>query len=518
MTIWSVSLKQQAAAAALLLSLPHASHASDAAVSRRSSAEQAAVEAQQRPWLERIGQLSAETVKPSANRQTGVSVLTNRELAEHPELLRVLVEQALNSGQAELLSSLNEVYLTHPKADKTLAARAEGMAARYRGDYGTAADIYSRLHLEQPDNPRITLDTAAILFEDKQWKESRVLFETALQTPGLPEEVARNVRPYLAAEKETNGWQFGSGISLTQNRNINNAAPRYCTPLGCSEEKQERALGLNYFVSATKNTPLKSHHNLLFRSHFGGTSYYFDKKSQYDSAFGRAYLGWQFQNAKTALSVLPFYQWQFAGSSEWGERPQREQTFKTDMLGHAVGLQTAWSRRLTPRLHGHASAEIYRQQYRPPEKALRRNGRHLNLFASAAYRLTPQHSVFAGAGAGVFRPEHQTVGNRPNNQAYSRYSADGGWSADWPQLGGLNSRIRASFARKQYRHQALDSGFRWRPQRNLEIRYSLSLAHPKLSWQGLTPKLTWENERVRSSHAWANRKQQRWFVELEKSF
>lgn len=515
---FSVLRKPQTGAAVLLLALPYAAYAYDAAVSRQSSAEQAAVAAQQQLWFNRIEQLPAETIKPSADRQAGVSVLTNQDLAQRPELLHALVEQALNSGQAALLSSLNEVYLQHPQADKTLAARAQGMAARYRGDYGTAAAVYSRLQREQPDNPRITLDTAAILFEDKQWKEARRLFEAALQTPGLPEEVARNVRPYLAAEQETNGWQFDGGISLTKNRNINNAAPRYCTPLGCAEEKPENALGLNYFVSAAKNTPLKGHHNLLFRSHFGGKSYYFDKKSQYDGAFGRAYLGWQFQNAKTALSILPFYQWQFAGSSERTERPQREQTFKMDMLGHAVGLQTAWSRSLTPRLHGHASAEIYRQQYRPPEKALRQNGRHISLFASAAYRLTPQHSVFAGVGGGVFRPERETVGRRPNNQAYTRYSVDGGWAANWPQLGGLNSRIRASFTRKQYRHQALNSDFRWQPQSNREIRYSFSLVHPKLSWRGITPKLTWENERVRSSHAWANRQQQRWFVELEKSF
>lgn len=493
-------------------------HAADTPV-RQSSAEQEAVRAQQQAWFDRIENIRSDDMAvPSENQTADTPVLTNRELAERPELLHILVVQALNSGRAALLSSLNEVYLKHPRADKILAARAEGMAARYRGDYRTAAEIYNRLHREQPDNPRITLDTAAILFEDKQWKEARALFKTALQTPDLPEKVARNVRPYLTAEKEANGWQFGGSISLTENRNANNAAPRYCTPLGCSEAKQERALGLNYFVSAEKNTPLKGHHNLLFRSHFGGTSYYFDKKSQYDSAFGRAYLGWQFQNAQTALSILPFYQWQLAGSSERPERPQREQTFKTDMLGHAVGVQTAWSSHLTPRLQSHLSAELYRQHYRPSEKALRQNGRHGSLFASSAYRLTPQHNVFAGIGAGIFRPERQTVGGQANNQAYTRYSLNGGWSAVWPQAGGLNSRVRVSVARKQYRHQALNSNFQWQPQRNLEIRYSLSLAHPKLSLHGFTPKLIWENERIRSSHRWAERKQQRLFVEIEKQF
>ncbi|MGI3296524.1 surface lipoprotein assembly modifier, partial [Neisseria sp. SLRRB23] len=53
---------------------------------------------------------------------------------------------------------------------------------------------------------------------------------------------------------------------------------------------------------------LADNHYLLFRANVGGTSYYFSRKSAYDDAFGRAYLGWQYKNARQTVGVLPFYQ------------------------------------------------------------------------------------------------------------------------------------------------------------------------------------------------------------------
>ncbi|OSI06840.1 hypothetical periplasmic protein [Neisseria animaloris] len=478
--------------------------------------EQPALQAQQQPWLDQINRPAPVAETQIDAKKT--AMLTNEDLMQHPALLHNLMIQALNSGNPHLLESLTAAYRKLPQADPTLLARAEGMLARYRGDYSQAVELYSNLHKQHPQDNRITLDTAAILQEDKQWKEADRLFTQAASVPGLPPEVLQNIDFYRDQNKAFNQWRFDGGISITRDNNINDAAPPYCLPLGCIKQQSESATGLNYQVSAEKNTPLKGHHNLVFRSNFSGSSYYFDKKSQYDNAFGRAYLGWQYQNARNSFNILPFYQWQLAGTNEWAKKTEKEQTFNMDMLASATGIQTAFSRQITPRLQGYLSAEIYQQNYREEERAERNDGKHYNFFSSLAYRLTPQHTLFGGLNSSIFQPKTKTIGNRPNNAGNTRNSISAGWLAGWPKLGGLNTQLRAAYTDRRYRHQALNTDFEWQQQHNKESYYSFSLAHPKIAIGKFMPKLTWEQRYIRSTHKWAERKHEKLFIEIEKKF
>ncbi|QEY26088.1 surface lipoprotein assembly modifier [Neisseria zalophi] len=477
-----------------------------------------AVRAQQQPWIEQLTKPLEKPVETNTNQQNKINAVTNEDLLKNPELLRRLMIEALNSNNPHLLSSLTIAYRQYPHADPVLLARAEGMLARYEGDYRKAVKIYSELHESQPENTRISLDTAAILQADKQWNEADSLFAEVESVPNLPMEVRDNIRLYREQNKAENRWKVDAGGSITQDKNINDAAPRYCLPLGCIEQQPEDAVGLNYFVSVDKNAPIKGNHNLLFRGYMNGVSYYFDKKSEYDNAFGRAYLGWQYQNARSSLNILPFYQWQLAGTNEFADKPTKNHTFGLNMLAHATGVQTAFSHQITPRLQSYASAEIYQQNYREDSRALRNDGRYYSLFGSLAYRLTPQHTVFGGVGVGVFKPKNNIVGNRVNNAGNTRHSFNVGWLANWQKLGGLNSRLQVSRTNRRYRGQALNTDFEWERQFNKETTYIFSLSHPKISIGTFTPKLTWERRRTSSTHKWAERKQNRLFVEIEKNF
>ncbi|SUA36759.1 hypothetical periplasmic protein [Neisseria zoodegmatis] len=479
--------------------------------------EQPAVRMQENVWLEQIAAPSDHAL-PKQTEKEAIKPVTNEDLMKQPELLHNLMLRAINSGDRHLLESLTAAYRKHPQADAVLLARAEGMIARYKGDYPKATAIYTKLHDAHPEDTRITLDTAAILWEDRQWKEADRLFAEAAATPQLPEGVLENIAVYRKQSKEANKWHFNGGFSVTRDNNVNNAAPPYCSPLGCVKQQAESATGLNYQLSVEKNTPVKGHHNVLFRSNLSGVSYYFDKKSQYDNAFGRAYLGWQYQNARTTFNILPFYQWQLAGSDEWQRKTQKEQTFNMDMLAHAAGFQTALSRQITPRLQAHVSGEAYRQHYREPERAERNDGKHYSLFGSAAYRLTPTQTVYAGLSGGTFRPDNTALGGRTNNAGNNRRGVSGGWLATWPKWGGLNTQLRAAYTDRRYRGSALNADFQWQQQRNKETLYSISAAHPKLSIAKFMPRLTWEQSRVRSTHKWAERKNNRLFVEIEKAF
>ena len=189
-----------------------------------------------------------------------------------------------------------------------------------------------------------------------------------------------------------------------------------------------------------------------------------------------------------------------------------------DMLSHAKGIQSSWTYRLTPRLQSHVSTELYRQSYRPTDKSHYYDGKHYSLFASFAYLLSTQDVIFAGISNGIFRPHNKKRYNRPNHTAFTRNSINIGWLANWSKLGNLTTHLRASYTDRRYQGTVLNTQFQRQKQHNKETIFSASISHPKISYRGFTPKLSWEKRHLHSTHKWAERKQQRIFLEIEKNF
>lgn len=447
-----------------------------------------------------------------------VQEIDNAYLIQHPELFHRVMQQAINSHDPQLLQALNPAYRTLPQADLQTLRRSDAALARWRGDYRAAVKMHRDLQRDFPEHSRIALDYAATLFEDKQWLDAEKAFQAAQTRFRLPENVQHNVGRYVQQIRQHNRWQVHGGISLAQNRNVNQAAPRFCTPIGCQSEKPIKAVGLNYRLHIGKNTPLRGKHNLIFRTDWVGTSYYFAKKSQYDHAFGRAYLGWQHQSAKQTVSVLPFYQWQLAGSNEFDEKPLKNKTLAMNMLSHALGAQITAARQHSPRWGSSVSAELYRQNHRSHDKAQRHNGRHIQLAAGLRVQLAPSQAVLLHVGQQQFKPQQREWSGRLNNAAYSRHSLGMAWQAHWRKMGGLQTHFQAAIAQRKYKGSALNEDFLWQTQRNRERTFSASVAHDKVKWAGFAPKLIWEYSRTKSTHAWANRQQKQFLMEWNRQF
>ncbi|WP_170064807.1 surface lipoprotein assembly modifier [Neisseria iguanae] len=447
------------------------------------------------------------------------TILDNEALKQQPLLLHYLFEQSLNTEDPHLIASLKSAYETLPEKNPILLQRAEGFLKKNAGHYRQAVNIYQRLNQSHPQDERIALDTAAVLFEDKQWTEADMLFAQTALSDDLPEAVRHNIRRYRDKIREHNTWQFNGSLSMSRNGNINDAAPAYCSPIGCQPSQKESGTGINYGLNIEKNTPLSGHHNLYFRSYTGGTSYYFDKKSQYDHTLHRSHLGWQYQNARNTLNILPFYQAQLAGSDEFESKPKNNHRLIPNMLAHALGVQITGTHRL-PQNKGQIqiNAESYRQHYRPKEKQPLYDGNHYSLSLSLAKPAGRHHLLFIGLGSNWFLPRQPQLNGRSNHTAYTRSFIHTGWLAEWPSLAGLQSRLSAQYGQRRYKGQALDTDFFYRTQKNYETVFSASISHPKLSYRGLTPKLTWEARKTRSTHKWAERSQQQLFVEIEKNF
>ena len=487
----------------------------------QTAAEQAGESLQQQPWLQSLEADGTGEKQPAPERKGAAPVVVrNQDLREHPELLAAMLRQAVDARHEPLLGALLPAYLALPQAqqDAKLRQHTQAELARLRGDYPTATAHYQAVQQQYPDDVRLQLDTAATLTEDRQWREAEALFAQAAQTPELPDVVAENIRLYRNGIRQNAQWQVQGGVQLSYDKNINDAPQAYCTPLGCVRERQENAWGLRYRVYAEKNTPIRGHHNLLFRMNASGTTYYLSQRSAYDYALARASLGYRFQDARQSLEILPFYQAQFSGSRQFPDKAPRQKRVLPYMLGHAVGVQAAFERQLAPKWTGFVSLEGMRQDFREEERARHQNGTVWNAFASLSYRIRPQHLLFAGYGWGSLHPGNGMVGGRANSSGYVRHSVQAGWLAQWTALGNLNTEIRGQYTQRRYRGSALDTAFLRRPQRNNERSLTVALSYPKWRVWGAVPKLVWQENRIDSTHDWADRRQRNVWLEWEKRF
>lgn len=303
------------------------------------------------------------------------------------------------------------------------------------------------------------------------------------------------------------------------NDNANNAAPRYCIEArgqtACSITLPVSANGLNYELNTEKLTPFYGHHAVKFRANLSGTSYFFDRQSAYDDAFGRAYLGWQRKDgSKQTVSVLPFYQAQLAGSSEFDSKKENNRRAAPYMLAHGVGVQLSHMVNLGNATQLYYSLERYRQNYRETDRALRNDGWHDGTYLSLARRFGST-TLFGGWQYNRFVPENKNIRNAVNNAAYRRNGFNIGWIQQWPFLGGLNSRLTASFANRRYKGIM---AFGTEPQRNRERSLSVSLSHDKLSYKGITPTLNYGYSRIRSNAPYARRSSRQWSLGAEWNF
>lgn len=474
----------------------------------------------QQQWLRQLENMSLQQPEKEAK---PMQVLTQQDLRRQPQLLAAMLVQVLNSHpQPELLEDLTALYTQVSQPDPVLLRRAQGMVAKYRGDYVRATEIYRQLAAEQPDDMRIKLDLAAMLSEDKQWRESALLFDAVRQNPELPEVVKQNVDKYLDDIFKQQQWNWSGGLSPAFEDNVNNAPPPHCSPLGCSRERTESASGLAYGLGLAKNRALSGHHNLRIQLDVSGTSYYWSNKSSYDSAYGRLGGGWLWQGARQRLLVLPFYQFQLSGTDNWGgKKPQNNHTFKLHMWAHAPGVRVEYSRLLSPRWQAYLALDAYRQRYRLAEQAKRSDGWYWGENLSMAWRASPRNTLYAGLSANQMLPERSTLNGIPNNSAYRRYGMNAGWIHDWEWLGGVSTRLNASVAARRFRGTALNitpHGFFPGRRRDREVEYSVAVWHRNWLVWGMTPKLNFSWQRIRSSHVWAERDNKQVFLELEKQF
>ncbi len=506
-------IKQKMVSASLCCLLPSAGLAElpEGVVRLDAPSQNAAVQVQQKQWLDI---LSEEERSSEKNQNIGEPTVVGDDfLAANPRILEDALIQALNGNNADLVSSLAALYRKQPNHNPKLIARADALLAKLKGRTSEAVERYRTLYESDVSDDQV--GGQAVLGRQRR-SATPWLTERHGYDPTFP--VLENVKRFQEAVRRQTEWKWSGGISPVHSDNANNAAPRYCIETrgqtACSVTLPVSANGLNYELNTEKLTPLYGHHAVKFRANLSGTSYFFDHQSAYDDTFGRAYLGWQRKDGKQTVSVLPFYQAQLAGSSEFDSKKENNRRAAPYMLAHGVGVQLSHMVNLGNATQLYYSLERYRQNYRETDRALRNDGWHDSTYLSLARRFG-RTTLFGGWQYNRFVPENKNIRNAVNNAAYRRNGFNIGWIQQWPFWGGLNSRLTASFANRRYKGIM---AFGTEPQRNRERSLSVSLSHDKLSYKGITPTLNYGYSRIRSNAPYARRSSRQWSLGAEWNF
>lgn len=473
-------------------------------------------QSQTQTWL---NSLKSDDAKP---RQSALSpdapVFNQQTIRQDPTRLAYILTLTLNQNQPELLAELTQAYAQTPHPNPNLLARAQGMVAAQQGQMANAIQTYRDLAEIYPDDARIRLDLGAMEQADHQYREAKTRFESAQQMPDLPSSVRQNIERQLAQIARSQQWQIHASFNPQYEQNINNAAPEYCTPLGCTREAQEKGWGISYQLSLRKQTAIKGHHSLIAQANILGQSYYLSRQSAYDYAIGRISAGWQWQNTQQSIRLLPFYQYRLSGSNAWQQEAQDNHTLKMRLLSHSMGLRGEYRQNIGLHSQLQASLEAYQQRYRSPDYIENQNGRYYQQSLFFARQISAQHLLYAGISFSQFMPEYATLGQRTNPNGYRQSALSLGWQADWQALGGLHSELGLYISHRRYRGLATTEHFTPYRRYDQTYQYSITLSHPKIRLWGFEPQLQWQQSHTQSTHAWAKRHNQQLSLQWQYQF
>ena len=428
----------------------------------------------------------APAVQLKVNNPGSVS-MTKAELVQHPDLIiRGMIPAVLQNNE-EVVSLLLPLYREIPQKDPVLLSWAEAIEARHQGNYSEAAQRYRTLFTQHSDILPLRYQLAQALFLNNDNEAAKDQFQK-LRAEEMAPEMTAVIDQYLSALNQRDQWKFSGGVSFLNETNINNA-PKAGTHIGSWQAwKKESAQGLSYSLGLDKKWSLPNN----FFTQQG--KYYWDNK-KYNELNVRLGWGLGYQTSRWELSLTPFTEkrWYSGGSSGSDALKQYSKN---------SGARFDISYWLNPRWQISSALEYGEQRY-DWRKHLNGN----NYLFSNTLLYVPKSGQYWFAGL-----DYSRENTRDKDNAYQRMGSRLGWGQEWPW--GISSRITLSYAKRHY--QAVDF-FNIR-QKNREYASTLTLWHRDLYFWGITPKITWSYQKVKSNHPFYGYDKNRVFLEMSKTF
>ena len=437
--------------------------------------------------------LPTQAVIFSENSANSEEITLTKELISKPELTRQMLNRAIDSRQFHLLPELVRIYQQTPNPDLILIDYANGIILASQGDYKTAIDLYRGIIAKHPNFQPVRFRLAQMLFEDRQNEAALAQFRK-LQADGLPPQIANGVEQYIATIQKRSDWSFDFGINYLHESNVNNASSSPYVWVGnvpfkkTEESLPQSANGLSYHLNLAKNWNVSGSHYLHFENQFSGKSYW--DNHQFDDQQNRSSLGYQYQNAQSRLAFLPYYEMRWYGNHRYN---------------HGYGVRVEAEHWLTSQWQLSTAGEMGKLKHRGENQL----ADSTTLFGSATLLYAFNAKSYLYGGVDVLRDR-----TLERSLASKRYTGRIGWGQEW--WGGISSRIQLSYGKREF-----DQAHRIFNQirQDRELGLNVTLWHRNLHFWGITPKISYQYQRVNSNLAdLYSYKRNRVYLSFEKSF
>lgn len=434
----------------------------------------------------------APTTSPSSN-SSSIS-MTAEELGNHPDLVVRAIAMAVLQNNFDNVAFLLPYYEKLPSQtqETMLLAWARGMMAERQGDAKQAVRHYRIALSENAEAGLLRLRLAIALFANKEFDASDDQFTKLLSEDDIPSDVAHIIQQYLTAIKHQNRLSVSGGMNYLADKNINNAPSNPNLGGGWTAPSPQSAHGVGFNLNLDKKWGLP-------KGFFGQTrldtngKYYTDNKA-YNELSVRLSVGMGHADARHSFALLPFIEKNYYAGDNTNH--------KLDDFSEAKGVSAEWNYWITPKWQTSLHGEIAKQDY---ATRIHLNGSSKTASGSVLYLPNAQRYYFAGL-------DFNHTDTRDGDDSFVRRGVRVGLGQE---LGyGFSTRVVASMAEKNYK----DAGFFGKIQQNDEYSASVSLWNKKVHYAGVTPRITWQYQKVDSNLPLYQYDKNKVFVEMSKQF
>ncbi|MDH2924143.1 uncharacterized protein DUF560 [Nicoletella semolina] len=441
-----------------------------------------------------------EKTEQISNHQRDSSIsMSKAELRNYPDLVMRALVPAILQGNIENVELLYPIYQQIPEQyhDPIITHWSEAILAKQKQDYPKSIRLYRQIIAENKEILPARLQLAITLFEDNQLEAAEDQL-TKLRTEPLATEIHILIERYLAAINQRDRWNFNGGVTYLRDPNINNAPKNNIIRTNNNQGRltgstPESAEGVGFNADIGKKWSWGNGFFNELRLNSNG-KYLWDNK-KYNEANLRGSIGLGFQNAKYNIAALPFVaQYLYAGGSNQSETLKRFST--------TYGVTTEMNYWLQPKWRWNINYEYGEQRYR---SRLHLNGNYHFISTGLLY--------FANAKQyWALNLNYNRTSTRDKDDSFFRRGAGLGWGQEWGY--GFSTHLSFNIAQKVHKAPTLILGL----QRNKEYSVQVSTWNRAIHFGGITPRLTYSYNKVKSNHQFTTYDKHRVFVEFSKQF
>lgn len=418
--------------------------------------------------------------------------MTKEQLAQYPDLIVRGMIPAVLQNNGEVVALLLPLYQNLPKKDPVLLEWAKAINAREQGDTAQAVQRYRSLFTQLSDILPLRYQLAQALFLNNDNEAAKDQFQK-LRAENINPETVDVIDQYLSVLNKREQWKFGGGVSFLNESNINNA-PKAGTKIGSWKAWQrENAQGYSYYLNAEKKWSLAS--NFFAKLGLDANGKYYWNNKKYNELNARIGIGLGYQTARFEIALTPFTEKRWYGGGSSGSDSLKQYSKNSGArVDISYWLNEKWQL---------SSALEYGEQRYNWRKHLNGN----NYLFSNTLLYVPRSGQYWFTGL-----DYSRENTRDRDNAYQRTGTRLGWGQEWPF--GISSRLSLSYAKRTYK----DVDFFNIRQKNDEYGATLTLWHRDLYFWGITPKVTWAYNKVRSNHPFYGYDKNRVYLEMSKTF